>query len=129
MKKDYQKKAARAATSDELVLPSAVSVAMGEIAGAVREGLLALAVAAGLQVMTAMMDESVAVLAGPKGRHQAERTAVRHGTEAGSVVLGGRRVPVRRPRVRAADGSGELAVDAYDVFNRSDLLEELALGG
>lgn len=127
MRKNYQKKTAPAGTSDELVLPSVVSVAMGEIAGAVREGLLALAVATGLQVMTAMMDESVAVLAGPKGRHQTERTAVRHGTEAGSVVLGGRRVPVRRPRVRASDGSGELVVDAYDVFNRSDLLEEIAL--
>jgi putative transposase len=127
MRKNYQKKAARVATSDELVLPSAVSVAMGEIAGAVREGLLALAVATGLQVMTAMMDESVAVLAGPKGRHQPERTAVRHGTEAGSVVLGGRRVPVRRPRVRATDGSGELPVETYDVFANSDLLGEIAL--
>jgi transposase-like protein len=127
MKKNYQKKSAPTVTSDELVLPSAVSVSIAEIGGAVRDGLLALAVAAGLQVMTAMMDESVAVLAGPKGRHQPDRTAVRHGSEAGSVVLGGRRVPVRRPRVRATDGTGELPVDAYDVFNRSDLLEEIAL--
>ena len=42
-------------------------------------------------------------LAGPKGRHDPNRTAVRHGTEDGSVTLGGRRVPVRRPRVRTAD--------------------------
>jgi putative transposase len=28
---------------------------------------------------------------------------VRHGTEARSVALGGRKVPVRRPRVRTAD--------------------------
>jgi transposase-like protein len=127
MRKNYQKKTARAVTGDELVLPSVVSVAMGEIAGAVREGLLALAVATGLQVMTAMMDESVTALAGPKGRHQPGRAAVRHGSEAGSVVLGGRRVPVRRPRVRATDGTGEVAVDAYEVFNRSDLLEQIAL--
>ena len=104
MRKHYQKKTAPTVTSDELVLPVAVSVAMAEIGAAVREGLLALAVATGLQVMGAMMDESVAVLAGPKGRHQPGRTAVRHGSEAGSVVLGGRRVPVRRPRVRASDG-------------------------
>lgn len=127
MKKNYQTRTAPGGISDELVLPDTVSVAMAEIGGAVKEGLLALAVAAGFQVMTAMMDESVAVLAGPKGRHQPDRRAVRHGTEGGSVVLGGRRVPVRRPRVRATDGSGELAVDAYDVFNRTDLLEEIAL--
>lgn len=127
MTKNYQKKTASKVTSDELALPDTVSVAMAEIAGSVKDGLLALAVAAGLQVMAAMMDESVTAVAGSKGRHQPERTAVRHGTEAGSVVLGGRRVPVRRPRVRACDGSGELAVEAYDVFNNSDLLGDIAL--
>jgi hypothetical protein len=43
--------------------------------------------------------------------------ATRHGTEAGSVTLGGRRVAVIRPRVRTADGSGEVAVPAYELFN------------
>lgn len=127
MTKNYQKKNASRATADELALPDAVSVAMADIAGSVKDGLLALAVAAGLQVMTAMMDESVTAVAGPKGQHQPERTAVRHGTEAGSVVLGGRRVPVQRPRVRAVDGSVEVAVEAYDVFSNSDLLGDIAL--
>ena len=117
MNKNYQTTTAPAGTGEELVLPEAVSVAMAEIGGAVREGLLALAVAAGLQVMATMMDESVTALAGPKGRHEPDRVAVRHGSEAGSVTLGGRRVPVRRPRVRAADGSGELAVAAYELFS------------
>ena len=127
MKKNYQKTTAPAGTSDELVLPDAVTVTMAEIGGAVKEGLLALAVATGLQVMAAMMEESVTALAGPKGRHQPDRTAVRHGTEAGSVTLGGRRVPVRRPRVRAVDGTGELPVEAYEVFSDTDLLGDLAL--
>ena len=68
--------------------PADTSIVAGR-AGSVKGGLLALAVAAGLQVMTAMMEESVTAVAGPKGRHQPERTAVRHGTEAGSVVLAG----------------------------------------
>jgi hypothetical protein len=127
VKKNYQKMTAPAGTSDELALPDAVTVTMAEIGGAVKEGLLALAVATGLQVMGAMMEESVSALAGPRGRHQLERTAVRHGTEAGSVVLGGRRVPVRRPRVRTADGARELPVDAYEVFANTDLLGDLAL--
>jgi hypothetical protein len=42
---------------------------------------------------------------------------VRHGHGAGSVSLGGRRVPVERPRMRAVDGSGELAVPAYELFS------------
>lgn len=127
MKKDYQEKSASAATEPEIVLPDVVSVAMADIAETAREGLLALAVRAGLQVMEALMAESVSALAGPKGKHDAERSAVRHGTDDGSVVLGGRRVPVRRPRVRAADGGRELAVPAYELFSSTDLLDRMAM--
>ncbi len=40
----------------------------------------------------------------------------RHGHEDGSVTLGGRRVPIQRPRVRATDGSGEVAISTYARF-------------
>jgi hypothetical protein len=46
------------------------------------------------------MEADVAAVCGPRGRHDPDRSATRHGTEAGSVTLGGRRVPVTRPRVR-----------------------------
>jgi len=110
-----------------LAVPEQVSVAMDEIAGNMTEGLLALAVGAGLQVMGALMDADVTALAGPRGKHDPDRTAVRHGSEAGSVTLGGRRVPVQRPRVRAADGSGELAVPAYDLFSSTEILGRMAM--
>jgi putative transposase len=45
---------------------------------------------------------------GPKGKHNPDRRAVRHGHAGGEVTLGGRRVPVSRPRARAVDGSGEV---------------------
>src|SRR5437899_11086983 len=115
MKKNYQTDAARAAMS-ELVVPDAVSVAMSDLTGAVKEGLLALAVGAGLQVMQVLMDESVIGLCGPEGAHDPDRAAVHHGTEAGLVVLGGRQVPVRSPRVRTANRTAEVAVPAYELF-------------
>jgi hypothetical protein len=127
MKKDYQKKAASVAIDAELVVPDVVSVAMADIAETAREGLLALAVTAGLQVMDALMAESVTAICGPKGKHDAQRTAVRHGSDDGSVVLGGRRVPVRRPRVRSTDGERELAVPAYELFSATDLLDAMAM--
>jgi len=111
----------------DLVLPEQVTVALAEIAESAKEGLLALAVGAGLQVMGTLMEESVTALAGPKGKHDPDRTAVRHGHEQGSVPLGGRRVPVQRPRVRAADGSGELPVAVYELFSSTELLGRLAL--
>lgn len=127
MNKNYQTNAASAATVPELVMPDVIGIAMTDIAGAVREGLLALAVGAGLQVMDVLMAESVSVVCGPKGRHDPERTAVRHGSDDGSVTLGGRRVPVRRPRVRSADGASEVPVPAYELFNGTDLLDQMAL--
>jgi len=110
-----------------LAVPGQVSVVMDEIAADMREGLLALAVGAGLQVMAQLMETDVSAACGPRGKHNPDRTATRHGTEAGSVALGGRRVPVTRPRVRAADGSGELAVPAYELFNSTELLSKMAM--
>ncbi len=127
MTKTYQKKTA--ATSTEAVVPpvEAATVALTEIAESAREGLLALAVATGLQVMDAWMTADVEQLCGPRGRHNPDRAGYRHGVEAGSVTLGGRRVPISRPRVRAADGSGELPVSSYELFCGTELLGEMAM--
>ncbi|HEX2299821.1 MAG TPA: IS256 family transposase [Pseudonocardiaceae bacterium] len=108
-------------------LPDTVSVAIGELAGELREGLLALAVGTGLQVLAALMEDDVTAVCGPKGRHDPERTATRHGHERGSVTLGGRRVRVARPRMRAADGAGELPVPTYELFSSTEVLGRLAL--
>jgi putative transposase len=126
VKKNYQTSSASASFS-QLQLPEAVTLAMTDLAGAVKEGLLALAVGAGLQVLQLMMDEDVTRLAGPKGQHDQGRTANRHGNEAGSVTLGGRRLPVRRPRVRSADGRREIPVPTYEAFNGTEILDQLAL--
>ena len=124
MTKKYQ---TYAAETNDLAVPGQVSIVMDEIAADMREGLLALAVGAGLQVMQQLMEADVSAACGPRGKHDPDRTATRHGTESGSVILGGRRVPVRRPRVRAVDGGGELPVPAYEVFNDTELLGRMAM--
>ena len=121
------KKSSQIQSVDARAIPERVSVAMGEIAENMQEGLLGLAVGAGLQVMAALMETDVTALAGPKGRHDGARRAVRHGRERGSVTLGGRRVPVTRPRVRAADGSAELPVASYELFSSTEVLGKLAM--
>lgn len=124
MTKKYQ---TYAADTNDLAVPGQVSIVMDEIAADMREGLLALAVGAGLQVMQQLMEADVSAACGPRGKHDPDRTATRHGTESGSVILGGRRVPVRRLRVRAVDGGGELPVPAYEVFNDTELLGRMAM--
>jgi putative transposase len=100
---------------------------LADIAADMKEGLLALAVGAGLQVMAAMFAADVTGLCGPKGKHNVDRLGYRHGTEAGSVTLGGRRVPVARPQVRAADGASELCVPTYAVFSSTETLSGMAM--
>src|SRR5215207_1048297 len=77
-------------------LPGEIALAMADVAGAAREGLMAMSVAAGMAVMAAMFEAEIAAVCGPKGKHDAGRAAVRHGAGKGSVTLGGRRVPVER---------------------------------
>jgi putative transposase len=119
----------RTITTDraQLELPEQVTIAVTELASAAREGLLALAVGTGLQVLQAMLAADVARLVGPRGLHNPERAAVRHGTQPGKVTLGGRRVRVDRPRVRRADGAAELALPTWQAFAATELLDQLAL--
>jgi putative transposase len=124
VQKKYQK--SEIETSAPAV-PETVSVALAELAGQMREGLLALAVGAGLQVMAAIMEEDVTAVCGPNGRQDPERTATRHGRGPGSVTLGGRRVPVERPRMRAVDGSGELPIPAYELFSGTEVMGRMAM--
>lgn len=106
-------------------LPQSVQLALGDLAGAAREGLLALSVGVGLGVMHELMAAELDEVVGPKGKHDPERSAHRHGTERGSVTLGGRRVSVKRPRVRASDGSGEVPLASFGHFADRDPLTDL----
>jgi transposase-like protein len=73
--------------------------------------------------MEAEIDEVV----GPKGRHDPDRSAVRHGHDRGEVTLGGRRVSVERPRARTADGEHEVGLDTYALFAARDQLTDVML--
>jgi putative transposase len=103
-------------------LPPKIQEALGELVGAAREGLLALSVGVGLGVVHELMALEVDEVVGPKGKHNPDRVAKRHGHEDGSMTLGGRRVQVRRPRVRAADDEHELPVHTYEYFADRDPL-------
>lgn len=113
--------------ASELALPAKVQEALGELVHSAKEGLLALSVGVGLGVLAEMLEEEVDEVVGAKGKHNPERTAVRHGHDAGEVTLGGRRVPVERPRVRSADGESEVELETYRHFADRDPLSRLVL--
>jgi transposase-like protein len=111
----------------ESPLPAEIQEALGELVGAAREGLLALSVGVGLRVVHELMEAEVSEVVGPKGKWNPGRTASRHGHEDGSMTLGGRRVPVSRPRVRSADGERELGVVTYEYFADRDPLSRAVM--
>jgi putative transposase len=106
----------------ESALPPRIQQALGELVGAAKEGLLALSVGVGLGVVHELLELEVDEVVGPKGRHNPDRMAKRHGHEDGSMTLGGRRVAVRRPRMRTADDERELPVATYGYFADRDPL-------
>ncbi len=109
-----------------MALPAEIQLALGDIAAVAREGLLAMSVAAGMAVMQTIFDAEIVTVCGPKGRHDPDRAASRHGREQGSVVLGGRRVPVTRPRARTTDGH-EVPLTAYTLFASEDQLSTVVM--
>jgi putative transposase len=107
-------------------LPEELRVAMTEVAGAAREGLLAMSVAVGLRVLAELLEAEIAAQAGPRHAKQPGRLARRHGSAPGSVVLGGRRVPVDRPRARTLDGH-EVQLATWQAFADDDLLGQVVM--
>jgi transposase-like protein len=108
-------------------LPDEVQLALVGIAESAREGLLALGVTAGLAVLGQMLELDRIALCGPKDAKDPQRAYVRNGTTPTSVVLGGRRVPIRRPRVSATDGSAEPTLPSFAAATDADLLAGVAL--
>ena len=90
-----------------------------------------LAVRAGLRVLEAMMEEDRAALCGPRYAHDPDRGASRAGTVTSEVVLGGRKVAMRRPRVRAA--GREVALPTVATLQQTDplsrrVVEQMLIG-
>lgn len=78
----------------------------------VKSAFFGLCVHAGKEVLSAMMEGDRVALCGPKGRPDSDRRAVRGGHTQSSLTLGGRRVAMRRPRVRSVAGE-ELSLASF----------------
>lgn len=113
----------------KIELPEQVSVELGDLAGKVKEGLLAFAVGVGLEVFKTLLEEDRTTMVGPKGKHDpAGRSSNRHGSQPSTVSLGGRKVALERPRVRSVTGE-ELPLASWQALaGNNDLLEDMALG-
>ena len=115
------------AAADLAGLPLEATVAMADVAAAMREGLLAFSTAAGLVVMQQMLTAELAGIVGDKhAKLGPDRVGNWHGTTKGQVVLGARKISVERPRGRYTDG-GEVELDTWATFASEDLLRQVVV--
>ena len=108
-------------------LPARVQAALGELVGVAQEGLLALSVGVGLGVLGELMEEEVTEIVGPKGKHDPDRTAMRHGHEAGEVTLGGRRCRSTARGCGPPMAGARFRLRTYGHFADRDPLSRLVL--
>ncbi len=112
--------------SVQVPLPMLLSLEMA------RQSFLDVCISAGLEVLARGMEEDRTAVCGAKGAHDSERNAVRWGKTSSEVTLGGRRIPISRPRVRGVE-EGEQTLPWFEwAADRDPLnlrtLEEVAIG-
>lgn len=96
------------------------------LADVIRADLHEFVISAGTAALAAVLEHERTQLAGPRYAHLPTRRAHRTGSAPGELVMGGRRVQVRRPRARAVDGR-ELELPSWRAFAAEDPLHERAV--
>ena len=90
---------------------------------ALRGDLRAFVIGVGYRVFLELLEEERGQLCGPRYAHSEERRAYRHGYDTGSLVFGGRKISVPKPRVRSLGGR-ELELETWREASATDPLEE-----
>ena len=92
----------------------------------VEHAFFGLCIDAGKQVLGAMMEQDRTALCGLPWKPDAERSGRRAGNTESPITLGGRRITIRRPRVRTSDGE-ELSLPSYGAAADRDPLDRHTL--
>lgn len=92
----------------------------------VRDNLREFVISAGTAALAGVLEEERTRLVGARYAHLPDRRARRAGSAPGELVMGGRRVQVRRPRARTLDGQ-EMQLPSWTTFGAEDPLHERAV--
>jgi len=114
--------------SIETCLPPLLEqLTLADVQEAVKGRFNSFCLAIGIQALMVLMEQDTEALAGPKGKHDPNRTAYRHGYQNTSVPMGNQRVAIKRPRVRTVGADQELPIPSYEAFANDEQLLEAAL--
>lgn len=91
-----------------------------------RQSLREVVLEAGFGVFAELLEEDREALCGPRNERSAERMAYRHGYDEGCLVMGGRQVRLRKPRVRGVGGK-EMSLSSWESMRDQDPLDDRAV--
>jgi putative transposase len=76
----------------------------------------------GLEVMKAVMEWEMEEVVGVKGKHNPHRRYIRGGTNPGSVIIDGAKVPCRIPRAKDVETGAEYDLQSHTLFQQAGAL-------
>jgi len=92
----------------------------------IEKSFFELCIDSGQQVLQAMMEQDREDLCGPRWKRNPDRSAGRGGTTQSEVTLGGRRIAIKRPRVRSKEGE-EVELPSFAFAADRDPLDHHSL--
>jgi len=104
----------------QLLMPMVAGMA------AAKQDLMAWVQELGLEALQEVFEADATAIAGPKGKHSQERINHRWGTTDTELPFGGRRIGLKRPRVRSKLGQ-EVTLPSMARFQAEDPLPERVL--
>jgi putative transposase len=98
-----------------------------ELLALMQDSLETLATELGLVVALGLMEDEVTRLCGQRYQRQPQRLHTRYGHQQGVATLAGQKVSITRPRVRHADGGGEVPLEMYARLQSPDAMPSAVL--
>jgi putative transposase len=112
------RKAKIEATEKEQTLTLQLQLPMAELMAGVRDDIEGLITQVGLKILSAVMEHEVESKLGKWG----QQSAYRHGHQQGYVVYAGRKLELKRPRVRSKERA-ELPLQSYQAFQQEGRMQ------
>jgi transposase-like protein len=97
----------------------------GRLMEIAEESLEALFFNVGMEAVAQLFEQDVVEIVGPKGKHNKNRIAYRHGSEQTEIALGDKKVKINKPRVRS--GVQEIPLPSLSFFQNEDQLNRTIL--
>ena len=106
MKRCYQK-SREVSKSNKQKTPVQLPLTVEERVKLIRNGIHEFVISSALTIAALLLDDEVAQLCGARYERKEGKSYYRYGSQRGSIVAGGQRHAIDKPRVRSKKGGGE----------------------